>query len=150
MGTLKDSLGRGSLSKKKDKKRGRRKKKKKKDEPSGGLGRKRGAPLPLSLSPSRGSLQSWIFLCPAKQIPSKFFQPSLLVTFSPLKEPVLRLVKPSDLPHESVFWEVLYAFSWLAYLWPELFFTVSSHHAVIGAQEKELLSWVSRHVGLPF
>ena len=40
-----------------------------------------------------------------------FFEPSLLVTFFPLKEPVLRLVKPSDLPHESVFWEVLYAFS---------------------------------------
>ena len=57
----------------------------------------------------------------------------------PSKEPIPSLIKakPPDLPHERVFWEALYAFSCLAYLWPKLYFTVSSHHAVIGAQEKE-------------
>ena len=81
-----------------------------------------------------------------------FFEPSLFITPpSPSKEPIPSLIKakPPDLPHERVFWEALYAFSCLAYLWPKPYSTVSSHHAVAGAQEKELLSWVSRHVGLP-
>ena len=70
-----------------------------------------------------------------------FFEPSLFITPPPppSKEPIPSLIKakPPDLPHERVFWEALYAFSCLAYLWPKLYFTVSYHHAVIGAQEKE-------------